>query len=78
MSTNAVSVTRLIEAVNAGDAGLVRLLLQARPELIGMDTAGNNEQRALHYAVQRRDAPMVRLLMEAGGDAHQGLSLIHI
>jgi ankyrin repeat protein len=73
MSTNAVTVTRLIDAVNAGDAGLVRLLLQARPELIGMDTAGNNEQRALHYAVQRRDAAMVRLLMEAGADAHQGV-----
>jgi ankyrin repeat protein len=48
-------------------------LLNARPELVGMDMAGNNEHRALHYAVLRRDVPMVRLLMETGADARKGI-----
>jgi ankyrin repeat protein len=38
-----------------------------------MDTAGNNEQRGLHYAVLRRDVAMVHLLMQAGADARQGV-----
>jgi ankyrin repeat protein len=67
------SMARLVEAVNAGDRARVRALLAARPELIGMDTSGGNEQRALHYAVLRRDADMARMLMEAGADARQGV-----
>jgi ankyrin repeat protein len=38
-----------------------------------MDGAGGDERRALHYAVMRRDAPMVKLLMEARADAHKGV-----
>src|ERR1700748_614050 len=38
-----------------------------------MDMAANNEHRAIHYAVLRRDAAMVRLLMEAGADARKGI-----
>ena len=60
------NVERLAEAVKAGDLEQVRTLLRARPELVGMDMAENNEHRALHYAVLRRDLAMVRLLMEAG------------
>ena len=67
------NMARLAEAVNAGDVAQVRTLLHARPELAGMDMAGDNEHRALHYAVLRRDAPMVRLLMEAGADARKGI-----
>lgn len=67
------NVVRLAEAVQAGDMAQVRALLQARPELVGMDMAGDNEHRALHYAVLRRDPAMVRLLMEAGADARQGI-----
>jgi ankyrin repeat protein len=68
-----VNVARLAEAVNAGDLNQVRALLAARPELISMDMAENNEHRALHYAVLRRDAEMVRLLMQAGADARKGI-----
>ena len=68
-----VNVRELAAAVQRGDAAKVRVLLNARPELIGMDMAENNEHRALHYAVLRRDAAMVRLLMEAGADAHKGI-----
>jgi len=48
-------------------------MLRARPELAGMDMAGNDEHRALHFAVLRRDAAMVRPLMQAGADARQGI-----
>jgi ankyrin repeat protein len=44
-----------------------------RPELIHMDISANDEHRALHYAVLRRDIPMVRLLMQAGADARKGI-----
>jgi cytohesin len=67
------NVGRLAEAVNAGDLATVRKLIKARPELVGMDMAGDNEHRALHYAVLRRDPAMVRLLMRAGADARKGI-----
>src|SRR5580658_11176025 len=67
------NVARLAEAVQAGDAAQVRVLLSARPELIAMDMAGNDEHRVLHFAVARRDAAMVKLLMEAGADARKGI-----
>jgi ankyrin repeat protein len=67
------TVARFTDAVNAGDMAQVRSVLALRPELVGMDSAGGDERRALHYAVMRRDAPMVKLLMEAGADAHKGV-----
>ena len=67
------NIARLAEAVQAGDAARVRILLSARPELVAMDMAGNDEHRVLHYAVLRRDATMVKLLMEAGADARKGI-----
>ncbi|MDD1677958.1 MAG: ankyrin repeat domain-containing protein, partial [Methanomicrobiales archaeon] len=68
-----VNVAKLAEAVKSGDIAQARILLEARPELAGMEMAGNDEHRALHYAVLRRDAAMVRLLMEAGADARRGI-----
>ncbi|MGC1490531.1 MAG: ankyrin repeat domain-containing protein [Candidatus Acidiferrum sp.] len=67
------NVERLAAAVKTGDAGQVRVLLSARPELVSMDMAGNDERRALHYAVLRRDAAMVKILLEAGADARKGV-----
>jgi ankyrin repeat protein len=67
------TIARFADAVQAGDMAQVRSMLAARPELIGMDRAGNDEHRALHYAVLRRDASMVKLLMEAGADARKGI-----
>ena len=67
------NVKELGAAVQRGDFPRVRALLHARPELIGMDMSEGNEHRALHYAVLRRDPAMVRLLMEAGADAHKGI-----
>jgi ankyrin repeat protein len=67
------NIARLAAAVQVGNAAQVRALLSARPELVVMDMAGNDEHRALHYAVLRRDAAMVKLLMEAGADARKGI-----
>ncbi|MBV8818864.1 MAG: ankyrin repeat domain-containing protein [Acidobacteriaceae bacterium] len=68
-----VNVHELAEAVKSGDVERVRSLLSARPELVDMDLAGNDEHRALHFAVLRRDPAMVRLLLEAGADARKGI-----
>ncbi len=67
------TMSRFIAAVETGDIEGVRAMLRQRPELVHMDTAGNNEHRGLHYAVLRRDAPMVRLLMQGGADARKGI-----
>ena len=67
------NIARFAEAVKAGDVTQVQSLLASRPELIGMDMSENNEHRGLHYAVLRRDVPMVRLLMQTGGDARKGI-----
>ena len=68
-----ITISRFVAAVQAGDVEAVRAMIRQRPELVHMDTAGNNEQRGLHYAVQRRDVAMVRLLMQAGAEARQGV-----
>ncbi len=68
-----VNVAKLVEAVQSGDLPQVRSLMHARPELVNMDVSASDEHRALHYAVLRRDAVAVRLLMEAGADARKGI-----
>jgi ankyrin repeat protein len=68
-----VTIARFTHAVKAGDMTLVRSMLASRPELVGMDRAGNDEHRGLHYAVLGHNAPMVKLLMEAGADARKGI-----
>jgi ankyrin repeat protein len=67
------NIARFAEAVQVGDLAQVRTLLASRPELVATDRAENDEHRGLHYAVLRRDAAMVRLLMEAGADARKGI-----
>jgi len=67
------NIARLAEVVQAGDVAQTRVLVNARPELVGMDMSGGDEHRVLHYAVLRRDRAMVKLLMEAGADARKGI-----
>jgi ankyrin repeat protein len=67
------NIARFAEAVQTGDVTQVRSLLASRPELVSIDRAESDEHRGLHYAVLRRDAAMVRLLMEAGADARKGI-----
>ena len=55
------NVARLAEAVQAGDVAQVRVLLSARPELVAMDMADNDEHRALHlrgFAPRRSDGEL--------------------
>ena len=47
-------------------------MLRARPELINMGV-GEDEHRAIHYAVMNRSAEMTRLLMQNGADARSGI-----
>jgi len=68
-----VTVTRLAEAVRSGDLATVRSLLAARPELVHIDAAENDEHKALHVAVLARQPEIVRLLMQHGADAHCGI-----
>jgi ankyrin repeat protein len=68
-----VTVTRLADAVRAGDVARVGAMLNARPELANMAMAENDERRALHFAVLDRAPAMVRLLMERGADARAGI-----
>lgn len=67
------TVQQLAKAVQAGDLERTRELLHARPELIHKDLSENNEHRALHFAVLRRDKAMTRLLMQAGANARRGI-----
>jgi ankyrin repeat protein len=68
-----VTIGRLHDALEQGDANAVRNLLKRRPELVNRDRAGYPERLPLHIAVQRRDTTMVRMLMEFGADAHSGI-----
>ena len=68
-----VTIGRLHDAVERGDADAVRNLLHRRPELVNRDRASYPERLPLHIAVQRRDAAMVRLLMKRGADARSGI-----
>ena len=68
-----VTVTRLAEAIRSGDLATVRSLLAARPELVHIDAAENDEHKALHVAVLARQPEIVRLLMQHGADAHCGI-----
>ena len=67
------TVAQLAAAVRAGDLAGVGAILEARPELVHMDAAENDERRALHYAVLDRAPEMVRLLMRHDADARKGI-----
>src|SRR5256885_15428124 len=64
-----VTVKRLADAIHAGDLAQVQTMLQARPELADLTTSYGDEHRPIHYAVMKRSAEMVRLLMRHGADA---------
>ena len=68
-----VTVRGLCDAVRAGDIDGVRAMLVARPELVHLDVAEDDEHRALHHAVLQRRPEIVRLLMQHGADARKGI-----
>jgi len=68
-----MTVRRLVEAVRHGDLDTVRSMVTARPELVDLDVAENDEHRALHHAVLQQRPEIVRLLMQHGADARKGI-----
>jgi len=68
-----VRVHRLVEAVRDGNLATVRSMVTARPELVHLDVAENDEHRALHHAVLSRRPEIVRFLMQHGADARKGI-----
>ena len=67
------TVRGLCDTVRAGDMDGVKAMLAVSPELVHLDTAGDDERRALHHAVVQQRSDMVRLLMQHGADARQGV-----
>ena len=67
------TVRRLVEAVRADDFATVDSLIDWRPEIANMEVSGDDEHRAIHYAVLGRSPDMVRLLMRRGADARCGI-----
>ena len=65
-----VNISRLIEAVRAGDINQARAILRVRPELVNREAPSSHGHMALHYAVLGRMPEMVRLLMQSGGNPH--------
>lgn len=68
-----VTVRRLVDAIRAGDLAAVQSMVKARPELVHLDLAENDEHRALHHAVLQRRPEIVRFLMQQGADARKGI-----
>jgi ankyrin repeat protein len=65
-----VTIRRLRDAVVADDLAAVRAMLQVRPEL---GSASLDNLQILHHAVLNRSEAMVRLLMEHGASACEGI-----
>lgn len=74
-AVDGVTTTRLHEAVQKGDLGAARALLERRPEIVDLMRGGPSgfEIRALHIAVMKRNVEMTRLLLEAGADTRGGI-----
>ncbi len=64
------NVARLVEVVKAGDLESARSLLHVRPELAAMSQSNFG---ILHFAVLQNRPDMVRLLMQHGANARDGV-----
>ena len=67
------NIRQLADAARAGDLETARVLLAARPDLINLCVAEDDEHRALHHAVMGQHVEMVRLLMQHGADSRLGI-----
>ncbi len=68
-----VTLGRLVQAVQCGDVSQARAIVRDNPGMVNFDMSETDEHRVIHYAVLRRDEPMVRALMRAGADAQKGI-----
>jgi hypothetical protein len=64
------TVKRLAEAVRSDDVEQARAILKMRPELVRMDI---DNHQVLHFAVLNCAPGMVRVLMEHGANAREGV-----
>ena len=67
------ATSRFFRAAERGDLPTLRELVAARPDLVKLDRAEDDEHTALHYAVLNRDLACTRFLLEAGADPHKGI-----
>lgn len=65
-----VTLKRLVDAVRTDDIAQVRALLKIRPELAHMSM---DNLQVLHHAVLNRSSEMVRILMQHGAHARDGV-----
>jgi ankyrin repeat protein len=65
-----VNARRLVQAVQADNIAQVKAMLKVRPELAN---TWNDNYQLLHYAVLNRSLEMVRLLMQHGANARNGV-----
>jgi ankyrin repeat protein len=72
-----ITISRLIDAVRAGDLDGVRAILRVRPELVNREAPSSHGRMALHYAVLERMREMVRLLMQFDADPRAGTAGIY-
>ncbi len=68
-----MSAERFFRAAEQGDLPTLRELVAARPDLVRLDRAEDDEHTALHYAVLNRDLACARFLLGAGADPHNGI-----
>ncbi len=68
-----VTIRRLAAAVRAVDLAQARGMLDTRPELANMAMSYGDEHRPIHFAVMHRSPEMVRLLMQHGASAREGI-----
>ncbi len=71
--SGAFTVAELCRASAAGDMKRLHTMLAVAPHLVAVDTAPDDEHRALHHAVVNRHAEAVSALMDAGADPNQGV-----
>ena len=67
------ATSRFFRAAEQGDLPTLRELVGARPDLVKLDRAEDDEHTALHYAVLNRDLACTRFLLETGADPHNGI-----
>lgn len=68
-----VTIRRLADAIQKDELPVVQAMLAARPELADMSMSYGDERQPIHFAVMRRSAGMVRLLMHRGANARSGV-----
>lgn len=68
-----ITIRRLADAIQKDELPVVQAMFAARPELANMSMSYGDERQPIHFAVMRRSAEVVRLLMQRGANARAGV-----